>query len=94
MAREENVRYDVRYRVGAWLGSRMPPGIFGVLLLASLGVPLATWLELARGGLEEPLGVELVMLLAWLLCALLAYSWWFYARQDAAGSGEGDSPRR
>ena len=87
MAEGEDVRRDVRYRVGRWLGATMPSGIFGVLLLGSFGFPLATWLEWLRGGRDEPLGVEVAMLLAWLLCALLAYAWWFSARLGTAESG-------
>ncbi len=95
MAQGENLRRDVRYRIGRWLGTTMPSGIFGVLLLGSVGFPLATWLEWLRGGLDEPLGVEIAMLLAWLLCALLAYTWWFSARQGLAEPrGAADSPRR
>ena len=92
MAREENVHLDVRYRVGRWLGETMPSGLFAVLLLGSVGVPLATWLEWLGGGLGEPLGVELIMALAWLACTSLAYAWWFSARQGPAETT--DSARR
>jgi hypothetical protein len=85
---------DVRYRVGRWLGSSTPRGIFAVLLLGSVGFPLATWLEWARGGLDEPLGIEIGLLLTWLLCVLLAYAWWFFARQSALEAGGDDPPRR
>jgi hypothetical protein len=94
MAREENVHPDVRYRVGSWLGERLPSALFAVLLLASVGFPLATWLEWLRGGLGEPLGVELVMAVAWLASASLAYAWWFSARHDSAETPESDSSRQ
>ena len=93
MAEGEDVRRDVRYRVGRWLGATLPSGIFGVLLLGSFGFPLATWLEWLQGGPGEPLGVEVAMLLAWLLCALLAYAWWFSARLGTAESGGRDERR-
>jgi hypothetical protein len=88
-------RQDVRYRVGRWLGSSTPRGIFAVLLLGSVGFPLATWLEWARGGLDEPLGIEIALPLVWLVCVLLAYAWWFFARESALeASGEDDPVRR
>jgi hypothetical protein len=93
MARERNVCADVRCRVGRWLGETMPSGLFAVLLLVSLGFPLATGLEWLSGGLGEPLGIEVLMALAWLGCSSLAYAWWFSARHDPAGTGESDSPR-
>lgn len=83
MTQGEDVRRDVRYRVGRWLGSTTPRGIFVVLLLATVGFPLATWLEWLQGSLGEPLGVEILMLIAWLLCGALAYAWWFFARLAA-----------
>ena len=94
MARGEEVRHDVRYRLGRWLGETMPSGVFVVLLLASIGLPLATWLEWLGGGLGEPLGVEVALALAWLACVSLAYVWWFSARQASAETGGSDSPRR
>ena len=90
MAQGEDVRRDVRYRVGRWLGSTTPRGIFVVLLLATVGFPLATWLEWLQGSLGEPLGVEILMLIAWLLCGALAYAWWFFARLAAKESDAGD----
>ena len=92
MAQGENVRRDVRYRIGRWLGSTTPRGIFGVLLLASVGFPIATWLEWLQGSLGEPLGVEIFMFLAWLLCAALAYAWWFFARLGATEPDRADPP--
>jgi hypothetical protein len=94
MPREDNVHPDVRYRVGCWLGEKMPSGLFAVLLLASVGFPLTTWLEWLQGGLGEPLGVELVMAVAWLASASLAYAWWFSARHDSAETSESDSSRQ
>jgi hypothetical protein len=94
MARAENVHPDVRYRVGCWLGEKMPSGLFAVLLLASVGFPLATWLEWFRGGLGEPLGVELVMAVAWLASASLTYAWWYSARHDRAETQKAASSRR
>ena len=95
MARDESAhRPDVRCRLGRWLGETMPSGIFAVLLLASVGFPLAAWLEWLRGGLGEPLGVEVVMALAWLSCVSLAYAWWFSGRQAPAETSGSDSPRR
>jgi hypothetical protein len=94
MAQEESVRHDVRYRVGRWLGETMPSGIFAVLLLASVGFPLAAWFEWLGGGLGEPLGVEVVMALAWLGSVSLAYAWWFSGRHASAEARRSDSPRR
>jgi len=85
-ARSEALRCDARYRVGRWLGRRSPPDLFGVLLLASVGFPVATWLEWLRGGFGEPLGIEVAMAFAWLGSTLLAYTWWFFARADRAES--------
>ena len=93
MAQGEDGRRDVRYRVGRWLGSTTPRGIFGVLLLASVGFPIATWLEWLQGSLGEPLGVEIFMFLAWLLSAALAYAWWFFARLGATEPDRRDPPR-
>ena len=72
----------------------MPSGIFAVLLLASVGFPLAAWFEWLGGGPGEPLGVEVVMALAWLACVSLAYAWWFSGRQAPAQNSGSDSPRR
>lgn len=94
MARENDLAPDVRYRVGRWLGETMPSGIFAVLLLASIGFPLATWLEWLGGGLGEALGVEVVLALAWLASVSLAYAWWFSGRQASAEPGTSDSPGR
>jgi hypothetical protein len=95
MARDESAhRPDVRYRLGRWLGETMPSGIFAVLLLASVGFPLAAWFEWLGGGPGEPLGVEVVMALAWLACVSLAYAWWFSGRQPPAEPSGSDSPRR
>jgi len=85
--RGEELRRDARYRVGRWLGRRWPTDLFGVLLLASVGFPVATWLEWLRGGLGEPLGIEVAMLCAWAGSSLLAYAWWFFARQERAELG-------
>jgi hypothetical protein len=94
MAREESVQRDVRYRLGRWLGETLPSAMFAVLLLASLGFPVATWVEWLRGGLGEPLGVEVVMALGWIACASLAYAWWFSTRQGVADARASDPPRR
>ena len=94
MAQEESVRHDVRYRVGRWLGETMPSGIFAVLLLASIGFPLATWFEWLGGGLGEPLGVEVAMALSWLACVSLVYAWWFSGRQAATETRANDTPGR
>lgn len=93
MAQGEDVRRDVRYRIGRWLGSTLPSGIFVVLLLGSVGFPLATWLEWLQGSLDEPLGIEVAMYAAWALCALLTYAWWFSARLASPESGASDSLR-
>lgn len=85
-SRGEELRRDARYRVGRWLGRRWPTDLFGVLLLASVGFPVATWLEWLRGGLGEPLGIEVAMVCVWLGCTLLVYAWWFFARADRAES--------
>ena len=94
MAREESAyRPDVRYRLGRWLGETMPSGIFAVLLLASVGFPLAAWFEWL-GRPNEPLGVEVVMALAWLACVSLAYAWWFSGRRALRRTAGATRPPR